>query len=287
MERVRPEHARFSLMNSIKLPEYAPRREGFRRHLPAGPGLRVLAVAAVLAAAAISCGTLTRTVVAPPEIPGATFIGASGCADCHDEIVQKFKTAAHARLQARGANATEAGCESCHGAGSKHSDAGGDASLIVNPGKDPTTCLTCHMDVGADFSLPHTHPMGKNRLNCSDCHNPHTGEATKWGGTSLVGSNEGCLACHSAQKGPHVFEHEALREGCTACHTPHGSVNAKLLTERSATLCLKCHFQQQSAGGQVFIGGFNHTTLLSQGTCWSAGCHEAVHGSQVNSSLRY
>jgi hypothetical protein len=23
------------------------------------------------------------------------------------------------------------------------------------------------------------------------------------------------------------------------------------------------------------------------GTCWSAGCHEAVHGSQVSSSLRY
>jgi hypothetical protein len=26
---------------------------------------------------------------------------------------------------------------------------------------------------------------------------------------------------------------------------------------------------------------------LSQGTCWTAGCHEAVHGSRVNSSLRF
>jgi hypothetical protein len=26
---------------------------------------------------------------------------------------------------------------------------------------------------------------------------------------------------------------------------------------------------------------------LPQGTCWSAGCHEAIHGSQVNDHLRY
>jgi predicted CXXCH cytochrome family protein len=252
----------------------------------AGPGLKVFAATVVLGVAAISCGTLTRTVVAPPEIPGATFVGSEACVDCHESIVQEFKTAAHARLQARGANATGAGCESCHGAGSKHSESG-EVSLIVNPGKDPTICLDCHMDVRADFSLPHTHPMGSNRLNCSDCHNPHQGPGTRWGGTSLANESEGCLACHSAQKGPHVFEHEAMREGCTVCHKPHGSVNAKLLTERNATLCLKCHFQQQTAGGQVFIGGFNHTSLLSQGTCWNAGCHEAVHGSQVNSSLRY
>ena len=52
-------------------------------------------------------------------------------------------------------------------------------------------------------------------------------------------------------------------------------------------LCLKCHFQQQLAGGALLIGGMDHTPFVSQGTCWSAGCHEAVHGSQVNSSLRY
>jgi hypothetical protein len=26
---------------------------------------------------------------------------------------------------------------------------------------------------------------------------------------------------------------------------------------------------------------------LPQGTCWSAGCHEAIHGSNVNGHLRY
>jgi hypothetical protein len=35
------------------------------------------------------------------------------------------------------------------------------------------------------------------------------------------------------------------------------------------------------------IGGFDHAGFVSRGTCWSAGCHEAVHGSQIGSSLRY
>jgi predicted CXXCH cytochrome family protein len=104
---------------------------------------------------------------------------------------------------------------------------------------------------------------------------------------ALAGENEGCVKCHAAQRGPHVFEHEAVREGCTTCHNPHGSVNAKLLTERNASLCLKCHFLQRAPGGDVIIGGFTHSARLAHGTCWSAGCHEAVHGSKVSSSLRY
>jgi predicted CXXCH cytochrome family protein len=103
----------------------------------------------------------------------------------------------------------------------------------------------------------------------------------------MLSANDNCHACHQAQRGPHVFEHEALREGCIICHSPHGSVNQKLLTERNAVLCLKCHFQQQTAPGRIAIGAIDHTSFLARGTCWSAGCHEAVHGSQVSSSLRF
>jgi DmsE family decaheme c-type cytochrome len=123
-------------------------------------------------------------------------------------------------------------------------------------------------------------------MSCTDCHPPHKGSIFRGGSTSLASANEACFRCHPAQRGPFVFEHEALREGCTTCHTPHGSVNAKLLTVRDANLCFKCHFQQVS-GGRLLIGGSDHRARLQQGTCWTAGCHEAVHGSRVSSSLRF
>jgi hypothetical protein len=44
--------------------------------------------------------------------------------------------------------------------------------------------------------------------------------------------------------------------------------------------------QTQTTDGRVVIGGRNHDDL-ARGTCWSAGCHEAIHGSQINKSLRY
>jgi predicted CXXCH cytochrome family protein len=78
-----------------------------------------------------------------------------------------------------------------------------------------------------------------------------------------------------------------VRQGCVTCHDPHGSVNQRMLTERNQTLCLKCHFQQQSTANALTIGAQSHTTFLRQGTCWSGGCHEAVHGSQVSSHLKF
>lgn len=242
----------------------------------------------------VSCGTLNRTVVAPPHIPGAEYIGDEDCSLCHDVLYEHFATASHASLTATGDNALGYGCETCHGPGSLHSEAGGGRDNILNPGKDPTICLNCHLDVRSRFMLRSKHPVALGHdafpggMSCSECHSPHTGSARPGGGgLSVLARNEQCLGCHDAQRGPHVFEHEAMREGCDVCHDPHGSVNEKLLVARNASLCLRCHFQQQAGPGVVLIGGQNHSEFLSRGTCWTAGCHEAVHGSRVSSSLRY
>lgn len=234
-----------------------------------------------------SCASVERVLVMPPHIPGATFVGVEECSQCHESITEGFHNASHFKIIAPGSNVSEMGCESCHGPGSRHVEAGGTAHTIVNPGNSPETCFQCHLSKRAEFSLPYRHPLGENRVGCGDCHDPHEGDAIKGGGTSLQSANDTCFQCHSLQKGPYVFEHEAIREGCTTCHSPHGSVNARLLKSRNANLCLQCHFQQQDTAGRILIGRTNHTSLLSRGACWSAGCHEAVHGSHVNSHLRF
>jgi predicted CXXCH cytochrome family protein len=271
-----------------------------------GRGLLVVAGVMVLLLAAISCGTVNRQAVALPDVPGAKYIGSSECEQCHDEICKKFKTADHAGLMREGPNAIDVGCESCHGPCSLHSDSGGDVKPPYSftpgrplpaglagtmPGDSParakeTVCYQCHADVRGQFELPSHHPVPEGRMDCTLCHSPHEGSVRAGGGTALLSQDDNCLQCHPAQRGPYVFEHEAMREGCTTCHAAHGSVNAKLLTVRDSNLCLKCHFQQIQ-NGAILIGGSDHTARLQQGTCWTAGCHEAVHGSQVNPSLRF
>lgn len=268
-------------------------------------GLTISLGVMALALVAISCKSPGRVAVMLPNYPGAKYIGSKECEQCHDTLYRDFATADHAKLIAEGANGLNAGCESCHGPCSQHSDSGGEIkppysftsgrpeatsfgsrTAVNTPRSRETVCFQCHSDVRGQFNLPSHHPVPEGRLTCTECHPPHKGPAHRGGGTALISENESCIRCHSAQHGPYVFEHEAMREGCTTCHNPHGSVNAKMLSVRDANLCIKCHFQQVS-NGRLVIGGSDHTVRVQQGTCWSAGCHEAVHGSRVSPSLRF
>jgi DmsE family decaheme c-type cytochrome len=144
----------------------------------------------------------------------------------------------------------------------------------------------------AEFSLPQHHPVIEGRMNCVQCHDPHGGDIfKKAGGLAMARQNETCAACHREQTRPVIFEHEAMREGCVVCHNPHGSINRKLLVESDPNLCLKCHAQQQGVAAPsragIFIGKVDHSAFLRMGTCWSAGCHTAVHGSNVDPKMRF
>jgi predicted CXXCH cytochrome family protein len=248
----------------------------------------------------LSCSSFetNRAILAPPSIPGAEFVGSEACETCHENITRNFRTATHARLKAKGENAKNIGCESCHGPGSLHVSSGGASRTIINPRRSPEACFQCHLNVRAQFQLPHHHPVLEGKISCADCHNPHVGTPIKGGATNMqqplhgggfafLSGNDTCFQCHTAQRGPFVYEHEAVREGCVVCHSPHGSVNQRLLNERNQTLCLKCHFEEQKVPGHIFIGDVDHSNFLQQGTCWSAGCHEEPHGSQVSPLLRY
>ncbi len=159
--------------------------------------------------------------------------------------------------------------------------------------KSPETCFQCHLDKRGEFSLPHTHPVLAGHVTCVDCHDVHRGGAIRGGGAALASETETCLRCHTRQAGPFTYPHSAIREeGCIACHNPHGTVNDKMLVARDANLCLRCHLSQLTPGFNLggYKSGGAHANArgsrLSEGTCWSAGCHEDVHGSNVNASLR-
>jgi predicted CXXCH cytochrome family protein len=240
-----------------------------------------------------ACSSIRGTVFSPPEIPEARFVGNHACLECHTNYVRSFASSPHARGHLDDAALPGlTGCESCHGPGSKHIAAGGGrGKFIVNPGKNPDACFQCHLEIHAEFNLPQHHPVIEGRMNCVQCHDPHGRDIMRpAGGLAMARLNESCAQCHREQTQPFVFEHEAMREGCTVCHNPHGSPNRKMLTQADSNLCLRCHAQVQGQNvpaGEFFIGKVPHGPMLQSGSCWAAGCHTAVHGSNIQPRLLF
>jgi len=224
------------------------------------------------------------TVKAAGQTAAADYVGSESCAGCHAKEFQEFSHSTHARISIPGQIRAQ-GCESCHGPGSLHVEAGGGRGVggIVNPSKDPTSCFACHLEKKAEFRQAFHHPVLEGKLSCADCHNPHGREVRPWSSTTMAAMNDACFQCHKEQRGPFVWEHEALREGCTTCHKVHGSIHDKMLLARDNNLCLRCHTQANFP----VIGKSSHGGRLPQGTCFSAGCHTAVHGSNFDDHLRY
>jgi len=216
-------------------------------------------------------------------IKGAAYVGSDTCSACHEKEVHEFMQSPHARVSIPKEGLEAQGCEICHGPASLHVEASGGRGNILNPKSDAATCFACHMDKKAEFNLPHHHPVLEGKMNCTSCHKPHAAEVRPWSATSLENINQACFDCHKEQRGPFVWEHEAVREGCVTCHAVHGSLHAKMLVARDNNICFRCHTQANFP----VIGLQNHGTRVPQGTCFSAGCHTAVHGSNFDDHLRY
>ncbi len=213
---------------------------------------------------------------------GAKYVGSDDCSSCHEKEDREYRLSTHSRISVPDAEVKD--CEMCHGPASLHVDESGGRGNIVNPKKDPSACFACHTDKKLEFRLPYHHPVLEGKMSCTDCHSPHGEEVKPWTATTMNGVNEACAKCHKDQTAPFVWGHEALREGCTTCHKVHGSIHEKMLVSRDNTLCLRCHTQVNfpTIGKQS-----GHSTRLPQGSCFSAGCHTAVHGSNFDDHLRY
>jgi DmsE family decaheme c-type cytochrome len=135
---------------------------------------------------------------------------------------------------------------------------------------EATLCASCHRAEAADFRKQSHHPLPEGRLICSDCHDPHP---TKKATSRREELKSKCVTCHTEYAGPFIYEHDPVAGntglGCAECHRPHGSNNPDLLKSFSRGVCAQCHTDK--------------ATLHFPGrTCWQAGCHVALHGSNTD-----
>jgi DmsE family decaheme c-type cytochrome len=197
----------------------------------------------------------------PATVHTATYLSKAradqaglACLRCHqgNTRLQGWKLSDHARA--------DVACWKCHSPGSTPHE-----KTLRQPDKD--VCYSCHRDQAPTFALTSHHPVREGRLDCADCHDPHSRQ-----GTTLE-TNRLCVSCHREQGGPFIFTHgsmtSGLSEGCLDCHRAHGSPNGRLLKYAGRGLCLQCHADK----ALHFVGV----------TCWN--CHGGIHGSNTNPQL--
>ncbi|MGE5235406.1 MAG: DmsE family decaheme c-type cytochrome [Acidobacteriota bacterium] len=222
---------------------------------------------------------LAGGVVAWAADPPATQVAPTfePCSTCHDSLSAEFAGNPHGLNVARGGALK---CESCHGDGTKHIDAGGDTSLIKIPSGDEgaRVCLTCHQGK-IDTSVSGHGAHATAGVYCTDCHSIH-GAKLAQRALLKAPSVELCVSCHSDQlvdfRKPfaHKLEHGGMNKGgmeCTSCHNPHAGKGLKSLkrTTGGELACVSCHTDVRGP----FV--FEHVADIN-GNCMT--CHEP-HGS--------
>ncbi len=188
--------------------------------------------------------------------PEAKYAGGEVCQQCHSEQWEAFQKSPHGRAAMDGAVvADRVGCESCHGPGSAHAEAGGDKTQPgfatirnlkkMSPAEASAVCATCH-NSGEQFYWKHS-DHARGGVGCLDCHSIHHPQNV--GAGPMLNASDPthmCLTCHKDKRAALARSaHMPLREGsmtCYDCHNPHGSGAEHQL--RAATvneLCTKCH----------------------------------------------
>jgi len=198
-----------------------------------------------------------RAIVDFDQSPDSAFTGI--CLNCHRSIAtfNEFASNMHANSKVY--------CSSCH---DPHANKFKFA-MLRKPAND--LCASCHKGVYSQFeSGLSAHPVKKDDFFCTDCHNPHNSERSM-----LVreGISKTCGGCHEYTRQSYVFPHiseytDPAEEACLYCHNPHASGTNNLLRFSGRTLCLTCHSDK--------------AMHMPGATCWTAGCHSQIHGSNDN-----
>lgn len=244
------------------------------------PATWLFAAACAAALVGAVASAQTPTPAATPAKAAAAASGPTACADCHGDQVKAFASNPHLIAQIKGRSRPldpEAVCATCHGDGTKHMEAGGDASLIHGlkglPGSQD--CVTCH----SDRKNPHdSTAMGFHAntaaVNCLSCHSIHKAVPKS---THLLANEPGklCATCHlpetaSFQNKPYAHRLDRGGMTCLDCHDPHARGGQVVkMTVQGELPCLSCHADLRGP----FV--FQHV-VGSGGDCLS--CHQP-HGS--------
>ncbi|HYV06974.1 MAG TPA: DmsE family decaheme c-type cytochrome [Blastocatellia bacterium] len=241
------------------------------------------------------------------------FLGSETCKACHEDQFNSFSKTAHSHLAKAGWK--NEGCESCHGGGKAHVEAGGDKTKIrtfesESPKQISESCLACH----AGKEEHNNYRRGehwRNDVSCVDCHSPHFSKRLadkltaphepKDAPSSLipVGPSRAhstdlappkmlinsqpqlCMTCHNETKAQFTqpFHHRVLEGSmnCSDCHNPHGGFEAKQARLAGAdAACFKCHADKQGP----FV--FEHAPLKTEGCTI---CHQP-HGASNSKLLK-
>lgn len=202
-------------------------------------------------------------------------VGAETCATCHADEAKGFADNPHSRIELMHGKLGVT-CESCHGPGKAHVDAGGDPSKILNLSKASAKevdekCLSCHAGTHPNFLRS---PHAKAGVSCLSCHSIH---ASKDQAKLLKASQPKlCYQCHTDVKPSFSMPfHHKVNEGlvkCNDCHDVHGTFsNSNLRTTADQNdICTKCHTETRGP----FV--FEHAAVRAEGCM---GCH-TPHGSQ-------
>jgi len=215
----------------------------------------------------------------PP--PGAKYVGAEACVECHKESTDSFhKTKMGHIMSVNPRTAKEQqDCESCHGPGGPHvEDNGGAVETLISfrKGAEPVevqnaTCVNgCHEKGEHTYWTGSTHEV--RGVACVSCHKVMESVSARYN-LAKPTAIEVCSQCHLTRRAQlQRSSHMPLREGkisCTDCHSPHGTVTPAMLREDSVNdNCFKCHAEKRGP----FL--WEHAPVAESCT----NCHEP-HGS--------
>jgi DmsE family decaheme c-type cytochrome len=203
-----------------------------QRCFPVRPGLRWCRFSAVLFALC-----LIASAAAAQEVSDAD------CADCHEDISEKFHDTLHGVLFGGGAMPVGGACQACHGPGAKHVDSE-DPADIINPSKvdlinGESTCQGCHGGHALESWAMSEHRSAG--VTCSDCHNSHAA----YDQYEPMEIPDRCMACHTdVRAAGYMPSHHPVAEGkvsCNDCHDPHGGDGLFAQEGNTREKCFKCH----------------------------------------------